>query len=253
VPTNLPPVNTTTTTVRATTTTTTIPTTTQVNETLKLSIITPDSPAIFNVSDPDTLKIQNVILAVNKNVTNVTIMVKEASHPSGAPNVTNYETGIIFKYLDISATNVTGDDISNVTINFQVEKNWINSTSIDIGTIALYRYFNSTWNKLLTSKLNETSNLITFQAVSPGLSVFVIAGQKTGGWDIFKMLNIFPGIPSWAIIAAIVAAVAIVLAYFFWPVKEVKTQTVYMPKDEKQEEDVISKLKEKWEKVAKKK
>lgn len=254
VPTNLPAP--TTTTIRSnatTTTTTTIPTTTPKNETVGVVLITPQVPAIFNISGSNVLKIQNVILAVNKNVTNVQIMVKEASHPAGAPNVTDYETGIIFKYLDISMTNVTGNDISNATINFQVEKDWINSSKIDSGTIALYRYFNSTWNKLQTKKLNETSTSINFQAVSPGLSVFVIAGQKAGGWDIFKMLNIFPGIPSWAIIAAIVAAVAIVLAYFFWPVKEVKTQTVYMPKDEKQEEDVISKLKEKWEKVAKKK
>lgn len=241
----------TTTTTRNGTTTTTVPVVPQ-NETLNISRITPGTPAVFRISNPEVLKIQQVVLAVNKNVSNVAITVKEAVHPAGAPNVTDPKSGLIFKYLDISVTNVSASDIANVTIKFQVEKNWVNLNGIDASTIILYRYFNNSWRTLPTIKINETTVILNFQSISPGLSVFAIAGQKAKAF------------PFLIIIAVVVVVVAVVLAYLFWPVKtekETKEDTgTYLAEEEKkgeekkeEKEDAIEKLKEKWAKLSKQK
>jgi hypothetical protein len=168
-------------------------------------------------------------------------MVKESQQPTGSPNITTPEEGLVLKYLEVVPTNITDADIANVTINFQVEKSWVSINNIDVGTIALYRYSNSTWNKLQTKKINETSDHLYFQSVSPGLSVFAIAGKKTKG---------FP----WLIVVVIAAvAVGIVLAYLFWPVEERKEVLPFQMPRKEEVKNPWDELKEKWNELTKKK
>ena len=42
----------------------------------------------------------------------------------------------------------------------------------------LYRYFNDRWDKLDTTKTGENETNVYYQAVSPGLSVFAVAGES---------------------------------------------------------------------------
>jgi len=116
--------------------------------------------------------------------------------------------GKVYHYLEINKTNIQDKDIDRINITFTVNKSWIKENDIDAATIALYRYSNDTWNKLQTNKVNETSDQYYFQAISPGFSVFAIAGEKS---------KEFPWMP---VIAVIAAVVAVVLLYFFWPAKE---------------------------------
>lgn len=227
-----------------TTTTTTIPPTQQ--QTANISRITPDSPAIINITNPETLKIQKMIVAVKNTVSNVSITVKEGSIPTGAAAIVKPEEGAILKYLEFVPSNITDADVANVTISFQVEKSWVTTNSIDAATIALYRYSNSTWNKLQTSKINETSDKYYFRAISPGLSVFAIAGEKIKG---------FP----WLVVVVIATvAVAAVLAYLFWPVEEKKAALPFQlpQKEETRKEEAKNpwdELRKKWEELTKKK
>jgi len=238
----------TTTTTLRTTTTTLVTTPPPVNETVNVSLITPAVPAIFNISNPETLKIQKIIVAVKGNVSNVTINVKESSKPSAAPNVTKPDEGMVLKYLEISQTNLADANISSVMINFQVEKSWVTANNIDVGTIAMYRYVNSTWVKLQTKKTNETSTYLYFQSISPGLSIFAIAGQKA------------KGLP-WLLIFVVGGAIAVaVLAYLFWPIEEKKLSPVvhvaHAPeKTEKRDEikETWDVLKKKWDELTEKK
>ena len=240
-PTPSPTSNITATTTTVPTTTTTIPTTPPpVNVTVNVSLITPQTPAMFNITQPEILKIQSIIVAVKNNVSNVSITVKESEKPANAPNVTGTAEGAVLKYLEISPTNIADANISNVTINFQVEKSWVTSNSIDVETIALYRYSNNTWNKLSTRKINESSDHLYFQSTSPGLSVFAIAGQKSKG---------FP----WTTVLIIVGAiVVVVLGYLFWPVKEEKKLLIQTPVKEEKAEDPWKILKDKWDELTKK-
>lgn len=204
---------TTTTTIPATTTTTTtapLTTTAPQAVTLNVSLITPASPAIFEVIQSELLKIQRIVVAVNKNVSNASIQVMDSEKPADALNITAPGEGLVLRYLNIVPTNITDADIANVTINFQVEKIWVTENGIDEGTIALYRYSNSSWSKLPTKKVNETSELIYFQSISPGLSVFAVVGKKSMAF------------PWWAIFLVVSVVVAAILLFLFWPLGEKK-------------------------------
>lgn len=108
--------------------------------------------------------------------TGVQISAAAGSKPSGAPNpVTD---GAVYSYLEITKTNVTDSDLSLVKIRFKVTKSWTTSNSIDSLKVALYRY-TSGWDKLLTTQTSDDATYYYYEAISPGLSTFAVAGEKT--------------------------------------------------------------------------
>jgi PGF-pre-PGF domain-containing protein len=237
--------STTTTTTTSSTTTTTIPAQQVASESIKISRISPDTPATINIPLIETFKIQRMTIFVNKNVSNVVLNLKEGSKPEGVPPPLKDDEGVVLKYLEISATNISNSDIVNVTMEFQVEKSWVDKNNIDSNTIFLYRYSNNTWNMLQTKKINETMNYYYFNSVSPGFSLFAIAGYKARG------------LPNWVFYLVVGIIVAAILAFLFWPVKEkkeeVKIDIPYKMEKEKEEtKKPWDELKKKWEEIKKK-
>lgn len=139
----------------------------------------PSSPAVINIGtdQSNALKVYQVTVRVTENVSNAQITVKDASLPAGASFAISSDQGATYKYLNITST-IPNSKIANVTIKFKVEKSWITANDINSSTIALERYVNGQWVKLTTTKLSEDSTYIYFEAQSPGLSVFVITGEK---------------------------------------------------------------------------
>lgn len=137
--------------------------------------------------DSQTIAITSMKIKAVNNVTNVNINVsKLASRPryvvSDAPGVAN-------QYINIDKANVSDADIEKVTIDFKADKIWIKENKINESTISLYRYeINDQWNKLETVKTSEDDTNIYYQAVSPGLSIFSVAGES----KVTKA----PGLPS---------------------------------------------------------
>jgi len=136
--------------------------------------ITPEENATITV---ENVMITEMTISVKENVENVRITVqqltdKPAEIAIGAP-------GVVYRYLNIVAENITDADIDVVLINFKVEKSWIILNYIDIATIALNRYdpLTGEWTSLPTTYLSEDDTYAYFSAVSPGLSVFGISGQ----------------------------------------------------------------------------
>jgi PGF-pre-PGF domain-containing protein len=84
--------------------------------------------------------------------------------------------GKSYRYIKITKENLDDENIQEGKIKFKVEKSWINANSINVATIALYRYAN-TWNKLDTAKLSEDSSYVYFEATTPGFSYFAISGE----------------------------------------------------------------------------
>jgi len=189
----------------------------------------------------EKLKIQRITIAVKKNLSNVVLNVKEGSKPEGMPPPLKEEEGLVLKYLEISS-NISSSDIANATIEFQVEKSWVETNNIDANTIALYRYSNNTWNKLPTSKINETMNYYYFKSISPGFSLFAIAGLKA------------KGLPNWVFFLGVGILIAAILAFLFWPVEEKKEKEIPFQKVEKGEEikKPWEELKKKWDELMKK-
>jgi PGF-pre-PGF domain-containing protein len=164
----------------ATTTATTAVTTTTIpqQETEKVTKIENGTSATFTLNQSDVLKVESINVEVKNTVNNVEITVKESSQPAGANVAISSDTGAVYKYLEITKTNVKDADINKVKIKFKVEKSWATANSIDPATITLQRLVGNDWVKLTTNKVSEDSTYYYFEAESPGLSVFAVTGVK---------------------------------------------------------------------------
>ncbi len=130
----------------------------------------------FSINSP-VIAVTKMEIRTITAVKNVQITIKKVD--ARPANVVSDAAGIINQYLTIDNVNVSAGDIQKVIIDFKVEKNWININKINTNTVMLYRYEkNDQWNKLNTTKFSEDTEKILYQAESPGLSIFVIAGES---------------------------------------------------------------------------
>jgi PGF-pre-PGF domain-containing protein len=165
-----------------TTTTTTIPgntgdTTSNTpveNETKTIASVAAGKNATFNFTK-ETLKVLNVTINAKNALSSISVTVKEGSKPSGASD----PSGVVFKYLSIVKSGFFDTDVNSAYINFKIDKSWVSTEKINSSTIVLQRYYGEKWNKLTTMKTGEDSDSLYFQATSPGLSIFVITGEKS--------------------------------------------------------------------------
>ncbi len=166
-----------------TTTTTAAPTTTPtvVTETKTISTIASGASGTVKLTKVSDLKVESLVINVKNAVTDVQITVKEsssASLPSGTPAPVATDKGAVFKYLEITKSNITDTDVNNVTVRFIVEKSWTENNSINVSTIVLQRLVGTTWVKLKTTLKEENATVYKFEAASSGLSFFTITGEK---------------------------------------------------------------------------
>lgn len=82
-----------------------------------------------------------------------------------------------YAFIEVKHANLENDEIENTKVRFKLTKSWVNDKSIDINSIKIYRYTNS-WDELSTRIYSQDSTSITYEAMSPGLSYFIIAGKQ---------------------------------------------------------------------------
>jgi len=80
----------------------------------------------------------------------------------------------VFSYMEIGHDNLNDLDISQVTINFEIEKSWFESSNVLPEGVVLKRLKSNKWEELTTKKLSEDSKVVKYFANSPGLSTFAI-------------------------------------------------------------------------------
>jgi PGF-pre-PGF domain-containing protein len=83
----------------------------------------------------------------------------------------------IYKYLEMNKTNIEDEEIENITIKFQVEKEWLESSNMSENDVVLWRYNGTEWIALETIVIDENSVFFFYEATSPGFSFFAI-GEK---------------------------------------------------------------------------
>jgi len=117
------------------------------------------------------------ITFVSKNVrSNVFLSVERLD---GEPaNLSSEPVGDVFLFLKISLANIGTSDLQSATIDFKVNKSWIDANSIDPASIKLYRYVGSEWVALDTALSSSDSEFYYYSASTPGFSYFAIAGMK---------------------------------------------------------------------------
>ncbi len=126
----------------------------------------------MDVEDID-IAVKNIEFGVNQNFQEVSISASSLSKPSEI----RPPRRIVYQYLDISATKITGSAINSAAISFAVDKIWMRNYNIKEGTIRLERYVDSRWDPLTTVNTADTSDTLFFRSATPGFSYFAITGE----------------------------------------------------------------------------
>lgn len=99
-------------------------------------------------------------------------MLKEKS-----AQVPQFPPGKIYKSMNIQVGNegaLLSENTENASIGFKVEKTWISENVDKKSEICLWRYNQTSWNKLDVQKKDEDDRYSYFEAKTPGFSSFAI-------------------------------------------------------------------------------
>lgn len=129
--------------------------------------------ALIKIDKPQETGMRQMAIAVKNTVRNISVVVSKVAQPN-VPQPADR----IFGYLQIDKANITDADISSVTIDFQVDKTWLNTFKIDKASVRLNRFADNAWTILDTKQTDETETHSVYRAESPGLSVFAISGKE---------------------------------------------------------------------------
>ena len=157
--------------------------TTTITVTLKIGNANITIPSIsagntvnVTIAKTEDVAFRQLNISAANSINNIKIVIiKLAGLPASA---THSIQGNVYNYIEVDKTNFADSDLSNVFINFAVNKTWLTDNGVDKTNISLYRWSNDRWNELTTTYVSEDSSEVFYQAESPGFSYFLI-GTKT--------------------------------------------------------------------------
>jgi len=141
-------------------------------EKIIVDTISPGNPGNFEV---DIEEIENIIITTLNSVESAGITIIKSEYIPG--DIDEEVSGEVFLYLDINLENIDEEDLDSITINFNVDKSWINQEKIEKSSITLYHYKEGSWVALSTTEVGETDSEYIFSAVTSSLSTFAVSGN----------------------------------------------------------------------------
>ena len=141
-----------------------------------LGTLAAGSSKAVKFSKSDTFSVTEIEVNVKNRVTNAKIRVDTGSLPSGASVPST--KGSVYKYIEITKTGMTDDDIEKAVIKFKVKKSWLNDKGYGKDKVMLHKYHNKKWEKLETERIGFDVNHYYYSAESPGFSTFAITAEK---------------------------------------------------------------------------
>jgi len=84
-----------------------------------------------------------------------------------------------YQYLKVDMKNFVDSDISSAIITFTVNKDWLVDNSVNEKEIQLFRYNSDKWNALDAKVIASDDVKVTYEAASPGFSVFAIGVKSS--------------------------------------------------------------------------
>ena len=129
-------------------------------------------PAVINVGS-SAIGLTQLTVTTTQDVSNaiVTVSTLPAVQLQIAANSQSYQS------FQILTSGVTDSEISNVAINFQVNKSWISSNNLNAANVSLYRNTGTDWITLPTTLTSQDSQYYYFTALSPGFSNYTVLAQ----------------------------------------------------------------------------
>lgn len=106
-------------------------------------------------------------------MTNPAIIVKEAVLSKIAPPISE-AVGRTYKYLSIVSPDAK---VSSAAVRFSVSKVWLSDNRVSPQTVRLNRLQGSQWASLPTRLVSEEGAFASYEATTPGFSIFAISGE----------------------------------------------------------------------------
>jgi PGF-pre-PGF domain-containing protein len=201
------------------------------------TVINPGLVEIMHVDDPD-IGLKQISINVRNRANDVKITVtKLVGKPA---TIVHNVSGKVYKYIEINAENLADENISEVKIQFSVNKTWIFDNNINRATIALNRYHENNWERLTTQEVDEDNDYVYYEAISPGFTTFAVTGEEVGvtTTTLVTTTTTMPvttttlpsegieGIPTWAIVLLVVVVIVIVIVVWRYRTKKETTTSV---------------------------
>ena len=138
---------------------------------------------VIEVSDGNLTAVQEFILHVIKKKRlsaglqfgNFTLRVSELA---GRPDEVERFSRKVYKYLKIDNDIADSEEGGNFTINFSVEKDWLDDNEIRYGSIVLTRYSDMGWEDLSTKNVSSDKRYVHYAAKTGGFSYFAISVKE---------------------------------------------------------------------------
>lgn len=109
-----------------------------------------------------------ISLSTNSRLYDVIVKITAKSAPSVL------YAGKLYKYVQVDHQSIPDASINAAKISFKVPKSWLTTNDLSRDSIKLLRY-TTQWDPLTTTVTSEDSMFVYYEALSPGLSLFVIA------------------------------------------------------------------------------
>ncbi|AFV22628.1 hypothetical protein Mpsy_0417 [Methanolobus psychrophilus R15] len=90
--------------------------------------------------------------------------------------------GKVYQQMNIwvgSVGFVSPENVENLSINFKVEKSWLEENKINVDLVKLYRYADDSWDAVPTTPVREDDRYMYFESHTPGFSPFAISSETS--------------------------------------------------------------------------
>ena len=137
-------------------------------------MVSPETPGEMDLSGD--MIIHRVRIEVRNSHNNVQINLEQYSED---PNNNTSPEISVFKYLDVSATNLPNEELNQITFEFKVSKEWLEDNDISEWDVVMKHYVDGVWETLTVEKSSEDDEYVYYSATTESLSSFVIGGTQS--------------------------------------------------------------------------
>lgn len=117
--------------------------------------------------------ISSMDVNIEDKINQTTVNIEELN--SKPDNTENEANGKVYKYLNIHLQGIKDENIKNVDVKFNVNRQWLQNNDAKAEQVVLEMYVGGEWIAYKTSVVNENQDTIKLMAQIPGFSNFAIS------------------------------------------------------------------------------
>lgn len=120
--------------------------------------------------------LKKISFKTKKNAKKVTLQIQKlTAKPKGTAEI----NAAVYRYVQVSLTNLKDEDVDGAQIQFVVETDWLESNKVQPWEVVLKRFVDNNWVDLDTKIIEAGVHEINYEATAPGFSYFAITGATS--------------------------------------------------------------------------